>query len=102
MSVTLKGKWLLLAVFIFGCMSTLVIKDISFVKNAIAKTQSKCQYVQLSNVFPRSRIAKGRVLVKKDKDVDALTRGGWEYVSQMDHGEKAKKLFSIWKKCSRG
>ena len=99
MSVTLKGKWLLLAVFISGYAASLIIKDISLVENAIAKNKTKCQYVQLANVFPQSRISKGNVLVKPDKDVNALVKNGWEYVSQMDHGEKANKLFSIWRKC---
>ena len=38
MSITLKGKWLLLAVFISGYAANSIIRDIPFIKTAYAKS----------------------------------------------------------------
>jgi len=93
MSVTLKGKWLLLAVFIFGCATGPVFQYLSF-EDAVAKTMSKCQYTStwLKEVG-MTEDDEISVSVKYGSAGKMLVGNGWRIVS----GAGVANL--IWEKC---
>ena len=83
--------------FAFGCISTLAIKELSFVKNAIAKTGTKCDYSYLSDGGFPDIGEDGKI--KYDEDWSKMIEDGWELAFPIN-GDSSPKGY-MFKKCPK-
>lgn len=96
MNITLKGKWLLLAVFIFGCATGPVVNKALSVKDALAKSKKKrkCQYTYIKDSYDPN-IAEDGQKPEYGDNWKKLINDGWRL-----HTVKGKEVY-IWEKCIR-
>jgi len=84
-------------------MSTLVIKDLSLIKNSVAKTGGKCQYAWGSweEIAGWADVKKKVVHLKYGNKVKLLLNKGWEpHLLSKLHGHNKAEGFILWKKCT--